>query len=135
MTPADLVNSLIGLPWSLGGQGPDTFDCWGLCRYVQRQLFGRELPIVRVGTDDALTIARTIRHHHARSSWTPVPAPVHGAIVEMSHASTPHHVGVWLQLDEGGVLHAARSGGVLFDSPAKLTAGGWRCLTWYDHAA
>lgn len=31
-------DDLIGLPWELGANGPDTYDCWGLaCEVLRRQ--------------------------------------------------------------------------------------------------
>ena len=30
-------SDLIGLPYELGGRGPDSYDCWGLCVEVARR--------------------------------------------------------------------------------------------------
>ena len=43
----------------------------------------------------------------------------------------PVHIGVWLDIDGGGVLHAVRHAGVVFQNLAALDAHGWRIEGFY----
>jgi hypothetical protein len=36
----------MGKPWESGAQGPDAYDCFALVRAVQRDVFGRDLPLI-----------------------------------------------------------------------------------------
>ena len=40
------VDDLVGLPYSRGGQGPDSYDCYGLCIEVCKRA-GIELPNIQ----------------------------------------------------------------------------------------
>ena len=44
----------------------------------------------------------------------------------MRQSRHPVHVGIWLAVDGGDVLHAARDIGVVFQDPADLAGHGWR---------
>jgi hypothetical protein len=41
------------------------------------------------------------------------------------------HVGTYLSIDGGGILHADESAGVMFELPETLVARGWKRLTFY----
>ena len=36
---------IVGKPYKIGGRGPNAFDCWGLVRYVYKELLNIELPV------------------------------------------------------------------------------------------
>lgn len=93
-------------PWRAGAQGPDAYDCWGLARAAQRELAGRDLPIVNADPNDLRAVVRLVREHPLHSEWREVAVPSHLDLVLMSHHQHPHHIGVWLDLDGGLVLHA-----------------------------
>lgn len=60
---------LIGRPYDLGAGGPDSFDCWGLVRWVFKNVHGIELPMVAVGESGN---ERAIRSAIDVSGWSPV---------------------------------------------------------------
>ena len=62
---------------------------------------------------------------------TLVECPCEGDAVLMRQSRHPVHVGIWLAVDAGGVLHAARDIGVVFQGPADLTTHGWRIEGFY----
>ncbi|MEM5449849.1 NlpC/P60 family protein [Paraburkholderia guartelaensis] len=125
---SDEVNAYINRPWVGGGRGPDSFDCWGLLAWVQREHFGIHLP-ERV-TDPAGM--RAIYHDELESGrWRIVPRPVHGCGVLLRSGDRPH-VGVYLQIDGGGVLHAMEGVGVIYTSRHQLTVMGYPRATWYE---
>lgn len=122
----DFVNSLMSLPWVNGAEGPDSFDCWGLVKVVQKRLFGRDLPSIRINAEDLREVIREVATTSARAPWTRCLLPVHGGIVEMTSGRHPFHVGVYLDIDSGGILHCERNAGVCFDRIVALEASGWR---------
>ena len=125
------IRSVIGLPWESGAQGPHAFDCWGLARACEEALFGRALPLAAVDAASITVAVRTLLRHPERHRWAPVDRPSAGDLVEFRRAGLPHHVGVWLDADGGGVLHAAQAYGVAFERPLSLTTAGFGDALFY----
>ncbi len=122
----------IGGPWSKHGQGPETWNCWSFFRHVQQAHFGVETPAVPYA-DDLLVLARLFRDHGERGRWQPVIAYREGDGVMMRTARYPIHVGVWLEVDGGRVLHCTPPSGVVCQSRRDLAANGWRIDGVYRH--
>lgn len=133
----------IGLPWSATGDGPARgeegrspdgetkgFHCWALVRHVQEHRFGRNLPIIP-NPEDLLSIARHFRDHPERQRWELVEVPEEGDCVLMRQARYPVHVGVWLDVDGGRVLHVVHDKGVVAQTRDSLAAHGWRIEGFY----
>lgn len=125
----------MGRPWVNGAQGPDAFDCWSFFRWVQRLHFGRETPFIDVDADNPLAVRRAFEKHPERQRWTLVPAPSEGDAVLMAHNKYPSHVGVWLDVDGGGVLHCINGEGVVFSSRSALQISGWGRVEFYRYAS
>lgn len=122
------VRAVIHKPWHPGAHGPDAFDCWGLTRATMRHLAGFDLPDIRFAAPDLRRVMELIRSHEERDEWAPVDQPRHLDIVLMSHARTAHHVGVWLAVDGGVVLHTTEQRNRKDDS-LNLTRPGVACQT------
>ena len=124
------AEELIGRPWIAGGRGPDAFDCWGLVRFCWRERFGIEVPEISVDAADLRAVLAGFRDHPERRRWCrvePAREPAReGDGVLMRQSRYPVHVGLWLAVDGGGVLHAVRDSGVVFQIPADLATHGWR---------
>ena len=120
------AEELIGRPWVAGGRGPHAFDCWGLVRWCWRERFRIEVPEIPVDAANLRAVLAGFRDHPERQRWRPVERAREGDAVLMRQSRHPVHVGIWLAGDGGGVLHAARDIGVVFQGPADLTAHGWR---------
>lgn len=123
----------MGKPWVKGASGPDSFDCWGLVRYVQRQHYGISLEHVPVDFSSHAAILRTFIMTKEHDNWRPVDRPEDGDIVEMGSSRHPHHIGVWLDVDSGGVLHCVEGAGVGFQRKASLRVFGWSKITYMRH--
>ncbi len=132
----NIVNPLIGARWMANTYGEDGFfDCWGLVVYVQKHLFGRDLPRIDCPAMDEASLANLFSTTGARSQWRVKDAkakPVHGDLVEMARGKLPHHIGVYLAVDRGKVLHCAGGHGVTFQSPLDLKAGHWRIVRYNE---
>jgi cell wall-associated NlpC family hydrolase len=124
----------IGLPWSATGEGPDTFNCWSFVRHVQARHFGREIPVIP-GSADLRALAREFRDHQERRHWREVALSeaLPGDAVLLRQARYPIHVGIWLAVDGGGVLHCSRDSGVVYQRPGALLANGWKIDGIYRH--
>ena len=118
----------IGLPWESGAQGPDSYDCMGFFRMVQRAHFGVQVPIIIAPDyEDGAALAGLFVRHEERSRWLPVDAPAHGDAVLIKK---PMHIGTWIDVDGGGVLHCVRGAGVVFtlDAAWRLSGFGRRAF-------
>lgn len=130
----DLAVSLLGKPYieTGPGDGPDSFHCWGLIRYVQMELWGRFIPAVNIKQYSILEFVKAGLKYRHELDWHPIDKPVHSCLVELSHGMQSHHIGVYLDVDGGGLLHALKGSGVVFDSIPALKASGWRHFV-YDY--
>ena len=126
------ANDYIGLPWEKGAEGPDTYDCYGLLRVVQRRYYDVEMPrLVEVDRGSILAVVRAIRRNPENKLWEAIAAPCDGCLVKMHKQDNPDHIGVWLDTDGGGVLHCCQAYGVGFDSFFDLSIMGWRGITYH----
>lgn len=124
--PEHWAAAYIGRPWVAG-----THDCWAFFREVQRARFGREVPAYDVDSLDLLACARAVRDNPERFRWLPVEVPAEGDAVLLAHSRHPSHVGVWLGVDGGGVLHCVQGDGVVFQARRSLALCGWGRLSFY----
>lgn len=130
---AEFIARVIGLPWRENGYGPDAYDCWGLARACQRDVFGRDLPIIDYPST-IRALVKTMEDHDVRDAWPEVAQPGHGDIVTMTASIHPHHVGTWLALNGGIVLHTTAKEGVMCSSLHHLRLEGFRGLRFHRYA-
>ena len=129
------AESYLGCPWVAGESGPDAYDCHGVVRAVYRDRMGIDLPVVPADALSALSIARAMRSYDY-SEWEEVQAPWRDLdVVQMTLSSRPHHVGVYLALDGGGVLTAVEGAGVIFQPLSSLARHGWSITNVYRRRA
>lgn len=126
---------LIGAPWVNGAAGPDAFDCYGLVRYVQAQRAGVVMPVVDAEGLSTLSAARAMRDYGDYGDWAEVSDFRELDVLQLGHARHPHHVGLWVDADGGGVLHCVAGAGVVFQRLPQLAAHGWRVLGHYRRRA
>ena len=94
----------IGRPWVSGARGPEAFDCWGLVRYVYGEHLNVLLPLYPYNAKDVLKVSGTMRTDLA-TQWQELDEPEDMCLVAMSARKLPHHVGLFLAVDGGLVLH------------------------------
>jgi cell wall-associated NlpC family hydrolase len=127
MNAAD-VSQYVGKQYGEGGSGPDVYNCWGLLRYIEFKHFNRLLPEIPIG--DAVAIRAIHAESEQRGLYRPVKHPQHGDAVLLRGGDCPH-VGVWLDLDGGGVLHAMFGYGVIWTRKKDLNYMGFGRVTYY----
>lgn len=120
--------------WEAGANGPHAWDCWSFFRHVQAAHFGREVQEVAVDASNIHAVAHAFAGHDERAHWVEVSEPADGDAVLLAHSRYPSHVGVWLDIDGGGVLHCQNGAGVLFTPVRKLAACGWGRITFFRTA-
>lgn len=106
-------------------------DCWAFARRVWAERFGLAVPAVPLRESSAMAIVREIERHPERHRWHAVEVPAEGDAVLMAHGRFPSHVGLWVDVDGGGVLHCIQPQGVVLSTPAALMRAGWRRLAFY----
>ncbi|MCV0426199.1 MAG: hypothetical protein K5905_12050 [Roseibium sp.] len=125
------LSRLIGSPYDPENRAPG-FHCWGAFCAVQEILGLAGLPDF---VPDSVTLsarAKALGGHAERSRWIEIPEPVNGCAVLMGRQEVPIHVGCYLDLDGGGVLHATPGVGVAFETIPRLRLASWRCITFHQ---
>lgn len=123
---ARLANSVVGLPYRDGGEGPDAYNCWGIARLVARELHGRELPFAPIaGLMEQVTATGLLR------AWRRLQEPAHGAIGYTASTAAPRHIVTYLANDRGVVLHALEGCGVVCWPVIQLETYGFLRVAWY----
>ena len=123
----------IGRPWKCAAAGPDAFDCWGLVVDIHRRFYNRHLTIIPVEENNLKALIQTIDKHPERQYWKSVTSPCEGDIALMRQSRHPIHVGIWLDVDGGGILHCAQASGVVFQDLNNLRLCGWHIESFYRY--
>jgi hypothetical protein len=130
MSSAANFAQYIGAPWEAGAQGPDAYDCMSFFKLVQAQHFGVFVPsIIAADYENPHELAGLFKSHEERSRWSKMPAPKHGAAVIVHN---PMHIGTWLDIDGGGVLHCVRGSGVIFTQDGAWHVSGFGRREYFE---
>jgi len=116
----------IGKPWVSGDH-----DCWAFFREIQKKHFGIDVPLIDIDSADLMKVAKRFRDDKERNHWNKVEHPEDGDAVLMSHSKFPSHIGIWVDVDGGGVLHCQERTGVVFQRQMDLILGSWPNLEFY----
>ena len=120
------ASDYIGQPWVANSN-----DCWAFCRKIWAEHYNLHVPIIDVDTAKLSTIAHAFKDHEERSLWKQVSTPKDGDAVLMAHCRHPSHIGIWLDVDSGGILHCIKDLGVIFSSLASAKLAGWGRMEFY----
>lgn len=125
---AEQASKYIGLPWKIDGNGPEAWNCWNLARYILLKYFDKEIPFVDLESDD---VPALYREKMDQGSWVVREKPEHGFGVLLKGGMHPH-VGVFLDIDGGGVLHSLEGAGVVFTPLSALRMLGFGNVKFYE---
>lgn len=113
----------IGIPWEQAAQGPYAYDCWGFFRMVQREHFNIVVPLVLAPDyNDSTALVNLFSRHEENHHWSAIAVPQDGDAVIIHR---PFHIGVWLDIDGGGVLHCIKGIGVIYTRNASWLLSGF----------
>lgn len=101
------MRGLIGKPWAVPCNPPNSFDCWELVRHVREVTFNKGTPSI-VERGDRKPKDRTLITNPP-TEWVEIPTPEVGCVVRIGET----HVGVFL--GRGDVMHAQFGSGVRVD--------------------
>lgn len=122
----------IGDPWVKGEH-----ECGHFFVRVQAEQFGIQTEVIDADSLSVLSCVRALNGSHREFlNWPLVDnqnTPMEGDCVQMSHSKRPHHIGVWIEADGGGVLHCVEGMGVVFSTPQSLKANGWNITAIRRH--
>lgn len=136
--PAAHINGLLGRPYRAGAMGPEAYDCYGLARHLQTALYGRDLPVFQLPAEAGrFAVASAIAVHPERRRWTNVVHAVDGAIAVMARQDCGFHLGTYVALDGGLIVHTLEQTGVIAERPFHLAgpAGRWQLRYYVPGAA
>lgn len=129
------VRRVVGLPYAEDASGPEAYGCRGLAQACQREVFERDLPVPVLGdAASVMTVLAAIARGDTSCGWCEAERPRHGDVVTLRCQREPQHIGVWLAIDRGRLLHAVNGQGVMFESRAMLELGGWGRFRFYRPA-
>lgn len=119
----------IGKPWING-----EYDCWGLVREVYKNELDVELsPIVT----DATSLREVLLEFRKSSNYNKLSSDnklLDKHITVLTQNKYPCHVGVYTDVDGGGVLHNMQGVGVIFQKLPDLKMNGWQILEIWKNA-
>jgi len=124
----------IGLKFCAGGRSRETgVDCWGLVRLYYEEQKGIILPdLPGITNADILGISRTIVQE-SHGPWKEISRPEDGCAVGMSLRTLLHHVGIWIEVDGGKVLHCWEGGAVVAESLRMLRLKGIKIIKFFTY--
>lgn len=122
----DWINDYLGLPFEELSYGPDTFDCYGLVWHVLQHHAGVTLPRFDDIDYQVARINAEICQQADLDCWQRITQPEDFDVVVLRRAGESAHVGVWLGVDGGKVLHATRANGVICTACGALDRMNYR---------
>lgn len=129
------AQTYIGKPWTKGGRGPDSFDCWGLVYHIYHQQLGIQLPSYpNINATNLRAVRDAITNGAVENVWVPLEKPEHLCVVAMSkNVTSLHHVGIYLDVDGGLILHATPNACIIAQSEKDLVKWGFRRIEYYRY--
>lgn len=127
---AHWTEAYVGLPYEKGG-GSKGFNCWTFFRHVQLHRFGIRVPEISE-PDSKFKLLRKVPAAARELGWEKVGTPRTGDAVLMAHFKHPNHVGLWVDVVNGGaVLHCAAGAGSVLATRTHLELGQWRIISFF----
>lgn len=119
----------IGKPWING-----EYDCWGLIREVYKNELGVELSPIVTDATSLREVLLEFRKSINYNKLSPDNKLLDKHITVLTQNKYPCHVGVYADVDGGGVLHNMQGVGVIFQKLPDLKMNGWQILEIWKNA-
>lgn len=122
----------LGLSWVSGARGPDAYDCWGLLVKVYQERLQISLREHNADFSKVSICDREIADESAE--WERLCIPEDMCAVALSKSvKFLHHVGIYLDIDGGLIMHSHETSGVVIQSVQELRNQGWKRFEYYAH--
>lgn len=121
----------LGKPWIAGAIGPDAFDCWGLLVHIYKNKLGIELVTNSdIDRNSYLAIA-SVTKEEFDNKWHFLEKPKHFCAVGLSYIPKKiFHVGCYLDIDNGYIIHSQRKTGCIIEPVSKIISN-WKYISYY----
>lgn len=116
LTQKHWSHKYIGKPYVLGGQ----YDCWTLFREIQENEFHITVPLLGSESVDKWKAIEFSKRKE-------------GCAILLTRGKLPHHIGIWIDQDLGGIIHAVDKLGVIFTPGDKIRANRWKIFGTYKY--
>lgn len=124
----------IGKSWEIGGRGPDSFDCWGLLMDIYKKRFDIDLPNFEgINLENVMIAAKAIDRNIKNDYWREIKLPIDECAVGLSRNKVMHHVGVYLNVDGGKILHCHNGIGCVAQSIQSMKRLGWTTIKFFRY--
>lgn len=127
------VNDYLNKSFEELAYGPEKFDCFGLVWHVNKHQNNTELPRFDSIDYQIDRINAEINSQALSADWQKVTTPQEFDCVVMRRAGEAYHVGVWLDVDGGKVLHATQKG-ILCNDLGGLHRMSFNNISYYRFA-
>ena len=117
----------LGRPWAHSPKPPESFNCGELLRFIYRERFGIETPLIVADTLDLRSCIKDIREIGRYWNFQRVDMPRDFDIAVMSRSVEADHVGICVG---GDILHCRPKVGVFLDDVFTLRNMGWRGIQY-----
>lgn len=114
----------IGQRWIAGEN-----DCWSFCLKVWKEVFNTHVP--PMDTFNIAASAKIFNKTNEINKWTRIEHPQEGCAVAMGKSKYITHVGIWHNIESGGVVHCVEYSGAVFSNLKSLFVHGWNILGFY----
>lgn len=95
------LSRYIGIPYEIGGRGPETVDCAGLVLKFYREEFGIELPPMLYDPEISREDMAALAESGIRSGeWIEIARPLPGDVLVFRMFGHPTHVGIYVGGDD-----------------------------------
>lgn len=132
------LEGLIGRPYRIGATGPDAFDCYGLARHIQAELYAVAMPALPFVAATTRAQAEAMLGHAERENWREISEieARDGDLVLMGNViRRDFHLGTFVVPETAGmVLHVDRLAGVIADDLPSLRSIGFNYLRCFRRA-
>ena len=120
------VNHYIGRAWR-----PD-YHCWSLVQAVYDERLQQRLPDMQYDAHSLFAAIRAFGTQQGEyAQWQPVTEPQELDAVVMAVANRPRHIGLWVALGDGYILHNIEQRGVVLSALDELKLLNFKVYAYY----
>lgn len=127
----DDLHTWLNIPYSDGPQSKAGFNCWGLMRACLMAAGMNDVQAMAVDFKNSAHVQAQANQQLAKGVWLKLDTPEPFCVVQMSHATIAHHVGVWLPVNNGMILHTTLGTGSILQKRHLVNQLGFHITGYY----